>query len=265
MAKDFTFGTYEKLLQTGSDSNYEHLTVREYFFNDPPEHFIINRHDVDRKPKNALKMAMLENDYGISSTYYFRTIKETFRPEIIRKIASLGHEIGYHYEDLDRTQGDFGKALKSFKNELERLREITTIDTVCMHGNSLSKWTNIDLWEKASLADYDLIGEAYLSIDFDDVIYFSDTGRTWRNTEIGPIFCDFLPKLSRDKGTPGVNDKIEIDSTKKLMELFRSHKFDGIYILSHPNRWADNKMEWCIELGKDSFRNMAKLGIKIVL
>ncbi|MFQ6062769.1 MAG: hypothetical protein ACE5J9_06290 [Methanosarcinales archaeon] len=34
--------------------------------------FIILRHDVDRKVENALKMAQLENELGIASTYYTR-------------------------------------------------------------------------------------------------------------------------------------------------------------------------------------------------
>jgi hypothetical protein len=35
------------------------------------EQFCLVRHDVDRKPLNALKMAEIENKLGVKSTYYF--------------------------------------------------------------------------------------------------------------------------------------------------------------------------------------------------
>ena len=64
---------------------------------------VVLRHDIDRKPMNALRMAELEYELGIQSTYYFR-FPCTFKPEIIRKIRDLGHEVGYHYEVLSKAK-----------------------------------------------------------------------------------------------------------------------------------------------------------------
>jgi len=64
-----------------------------------PHAFVILRHDVDARPQNSLRLARLEHTLGIRGTYYFR-IPHTFQPSIIQEIASLGHEIGYHYETL---------------------------------------------------------------------------------------------------------------------------------------------------------------------
>ncbi len=64
-----------------------------------PHAFVILRHDVDARPQNSLRLARLEHTLGIQGTYYFR-IPHTFQPSIIQEIASLGHEIGYHYETL---------------------------------------------------------------------------------------------------------------------------------------------------------------------
>ena len=69
------------------------------------------RHDVDRLPANALTMARLENELGIEATYYFWSVPESWDEGTIREIASVMHEIGYHYEDLDsssRGQGSLG-------------------------------------------------------------------------------------------------------------------------------------------------------------
>jgi hypothetical protein len=62
---------------------------------------VVLRHDVYRKPMNALQMAELEHDLGIQSTYYFR-FPYTFKSDIIGKIHDLGHEVGYLYEVLSK-------------------------------------------------------------------------------------------------------------------------------------------------------------------
>jgi hypothetical protein len=40
---------------------------------------------IDRKAERALKMAKIENDLGIKSTYYFRMKKNIFEPDMIKK------------------------------------------------------------------------------------------------------------------------------------------------------------------------------------
>jgi len=61
---------------------------------------VILRHDVDRLPENALVFARIEKQVGIKVSYYFRIVEESFDEDIIRQIADMGHEIGYHYENL---------------------------------------------------------------------------------------------------------------------------------------------------------------------
>ncbi|MEZ5199008.1 MAG: OST-HTH/LOTUS domain-containing protein [Bacteroidales bacterium] len=61
---------------------------------------VILRHDVDTKKNNSLRFAQIQNKYGIKGSYYFRMVPQSFDKDIIRQIADLGHEIGYHYEDM---------------------------------------------------------------------------------------------------------------------------------------------------------------------
>ncbi|MFP8891071.1 hypothetical protein ACLI4U_15080 [Natrialbaceae archaeon A-CW2] len=256
MTRDFTFEMYEKLLQAGLEAGYHHLTVREYLSRDNlPERFIIHRHDVDRKPENSLAMARLEARYGISSTYYFRTIEKTFKPKIIREIESLGHEIGYHYEDLDRASGDVDAAHESFSRELEKVRSHATIDTVCMHGNPLTSYDNRAMWNNSrNLKEYRLLGEAYLSIDFVDLTYFSDTGRTW---------ADGYLKI-KDKPAGRTKKNINAEITSDLIISILNEDVERLYILSHPNRWAQSTPEFVSEVTKDRLTNLGKRGIKII-
>jgi len=96
---DFTIKSYSELLNTLFAKHYNVISFIE-FINDSNKRSTCLRHDVDHLPHNALKMAKLEEAARISSTYYFRAIPSVFKPEIIKKISDMGHEIGYHYENL---------------------------------------------------------------------------------------------------------------------------------------------------------------------
>ena len=104
---DFTFVKYKELCERIVESKYHTLTFSQYFsLKNIPEKFVILRCDVERQIEYALRMAKLENDLGIMSTYYFRMKKDVFKPEIIKDITSMGHEMGYHCEALDKAKAD---------------------------------------------------------------------------------------------------------------------------------------------------------------
>ena len=107
---DFTLHTYRSLLEGFLNEGYRFQTFHDFLVS-PLEKVIILRHDVDLKPENSLAAARMEHALGVQGSYYFRIIPESFRPEIIREIASLGHEVGYHYEDVD-TLSRKGKSSK---------------------------------------------------------------------------------------------------------------------------------------------------------
>ncbi len=78
--KDFTLKAYMQYLTAIKMSYQQILRFDEYFeLNQKPESFCIIRHDVDRKPMNALKMARLENSMDVKATYCFRTKKNTLK------------------------------------------------------------------------------------------------------------------------------------------------------------------------------------------
>ena len=239
---DFTLAKYKKLCLALIE-NYKPVTVYDYLTGTLNNGFVIMRHDVDRKPNNALKMAELEYELGIRATYYFR-YPYTFRQEIIRKINRMGHEIGYHYEVLSKAKGDYEKAIELFEQELKEFRKIIDVKTICMHGSPLSKYDSRDLWKRYDFKEFGIIGEAYLSIS--GVSYFSDTGRSWNWKN---KMRDFMP----DK-----NEELTADTTDDLIELIRSNKVDKFYILAHPERWASNTAEWSFNYIKDFVFNVGK-------
>ncbi|MBW1893186.1 MAG: hypothetical protein JRI91_05770 [Deltaproteobacteria bacterium] len=229
---DYTQKMYIKLVKSIAN-NYKTYSVLDYCQahknNSLQDSYFIIRHDVDGNINNALSMAKIDADYGIRATYYFRT-KPFFlyRPDIMTKVAELGHEIGYHYEMLSDAMGNFIKARKMFKENLEKLRNIAPVKTVCMHGRPFSKYDNIDFWKRYSLEEFDLVGEPYLTIDYTDKYYFSDTGLCWNNHRFN------LRDIVKSKGN------LDIGSTPQLIDFINTPDAKRAAVLTHTNIWTDS-------------------------
>jgi hypothetical protein len=248
MIHDFTHKQYEKLLHTIYASSYICSTVYDYLTS-PNKQSIIMRHDVDRAIERALKMAQIEHNFGIKATYYFRTVDDVFNPEIITEIADMGHEIGYHYETLDKAKGNVDEALHLFGQELSEFREIADVKTVCMHGNAFASWANRDIWNNYNFNDFGIIGEPYLSIDYNNVLYLTDTGRTWAGAKVS---VKDVVQTSYDQKT---------STTDGVIDLIKSERFSHMCLVVHPHRWCDNYVSWLWELVWQNTKNVGKRGI----
>lgn len=110
---DFTFHALYQLLNSIKKQQFIVQPFMEFIRNPVPK-FVILRHDVDKKETNSLLNAQIENLLGIVGTYYFRIVSGSFDENVIRRIYDLGHEIGYHYEDLAIAKGDHKKAIMLF-------------------------------------------------------------------------------------------------------------------------------------------------------
>jgi hypothetical protein len=248
---DFTLSKYEEILKIIVANKIKIFTVAEWITEHPKKGIFI-RHDIDRKPKNALKMAQIENKYNICTTYYFRITNNSFNELIIRKILKLGHEIAYHYEDLSIAKGDMKNAIKLFNKNLQRFNQITKIKTIAMHGRPLSPENNLDIWKKYNFTDYGIIGDALLSIDYSEIYYLTDTGRNWNSNSIN----------LRDKTN---NNLIaNVSSTNELIKFIEDNTSSKIAIVAHSERWAISSLDWLVQLFKDKLINIIKIIIKII-
>ncbi len=258
--KDFTLQVYCKLLLALKQAGYSFYTFEEWCEGKAVGKYVILRHDVDRKPTNSLKFAQLENELGIRSSYYFRTERKIYNIGIIKQIAGLGHEIGYHYSDLVDSKGNTQNAITVFQSNLALFREFVSIKTIAMHGSPTSEFDNRDLWKTYNYRDYGIIGEPYLDfISNEYVTYFTDTARMWDGDKYNV----------RDRST--VSSKQQAVSSKQQAVSAKIHStFDFINWLStnptatsmmvttHPQRWTDNKTEWYMELILQSLKNRLK-------
>ena len=270
--RDFTLNTYRSLLKAFQEKGYAFITYAEYctLQNSVPG-IIILRHDVDALPQNSLRLARLENSLGIRGTYYFRMVPGCYDEVIIREIFGLGHEIGYHYETVatvckkkiprlasgetppfakgDKIQKNppemIEEAYALFVRNLERLRKIVPVKTICMHGSPLSKYDNKAIWEKYDYHSLGIIGEPYFDIDFDQVAYFTDTGRRWNGAHVS----------IRDKveGTFHFNFRSTQDIIRNIHLLPPQVMFT-----IHPQRWTDSFPRWLKEWIFQNMKNMIK-------
>lgn len=248
---DFTLRKYEELLGCIAELNIPVFSVSDWM-TAPKEVGVIMRHDVDRLPGNALKMAQLEARMNVSSTYYFRIGSHTFKPSIIREIHSLGHEIGYHYEDLSSADGDSDRATALFEKHLKEFRAIVPIRTVAMHGQPLSRHNNRDIWKHSSLDSFDLLGEAFLSIDYSETFYFTDTGRSWSH------------QSANLRDNVRSNRSFRLNNTNDLIDFFRQNPTEKVALVVHPERWNDNLAMWLCYYGFDQLVNFTKKGLSLV-
>ena len=249
---DFQLSNLSSLLKTLLAKKYEFCTFRDHISLQVNK-IVLLRHDVDLKPENSLATAKLENSLGIKGTYYFRIIPQTLKPDIIKEIADLGHEIGYHYEDMDLVHAEnldkhIDLAYESFQKNLDILRKIVPINTICMHGSPRAKYDNKIIWTKYNYRDLGLIGEPYFDVDFNKFLYLTDTGRRWNGDKVSV----------RDK----VNSKFKFDlkTTQDVINAIPQFP-DKIMITIHPQRWDDRLGPWLQELVLQNVKNVVKWGL----
>ncbi len=247
---DFNLTILNNLLNT-LNQFYSHSTsIEEFAKNENEQSCIFLRHDIDKNPNNALKIAQLEHEKGIHGTYYFRIHPKVFKPEIIKRIASMGHQIGYHYEDFTTSHGNPEKAIISFQKNLENLRGVVPVATICMDGRPLSKYNNLDLWKYFNYKDYGIKTEPYLDIDFNKVLYLTDTGRGWNHIKYSVRDKVRNPFNYHDKTT-----------TELIKDIENGNLPAQIMITLHPQRWHNNPFLWLRELLLQRAKNIVKWGL----
>jgi len=244
---DFTIAVYRDLLNALINKGYSFQTTLQFLEN-PLKQVVLLRHDVDDRKLHSLEFAKIQADLGIVGTYYFRVVPESFDTQVIQEIHQLGHEIGYHYEDMDFAKGNKDEALKFFEKHLAKIRAVAPVKTICMHGSPKSKYDNKDVWKKYNYKDYDILGEPYFDLDFDQIAYYTDTGRMWDGFKVS------------------VRDKVKstskfpvYHSTQEIIEAINKDQFPMQVMMNfHPQRWTDNKWLWRKDALIQNLKNQVK-------
>lgn len=286
---DFTIELYYKILNSLKYQGFSFLPFNK-FISSTDEKRIVLRHDVDKLPGNSLISARIESEIGIRGTYYFRIVPPSFNEKMIKEIYSLGHEIGYHYEDLGTTAQRYKAltteeklveiAIKSFDKNLAKLKELVPVTTICPHGSPMSKWDSRLLWKYYDYHDFEIIGDPYFDIDFNEVLYLTDTGRRWNGKSVS-----VRDKVGDSPRNISILDPIKEWKVKaltgSLMNMIQSsYEFQNKYCFHstsdiiktaslgelpnkimmtfHPQRWTDSTLPWFRELVFQNIKNIVK-------
>ncbi len=262
--RDFTLSSYKNLLHSFLQAGYKITSFEQYLDSRPAGKVLVLRHDVDLRPYNSVATADIEHSLGITASYYFRIVKASNVPDAIRRIVSLGHEIGYHYEDMALCNGDKVKAISNFEANLEYFRSFYPVRTICMHGVPTNRYDGRDLWRDSNgyknqggrydYRSYGIIGEPYFDIDFNSVFYLTDTGCRWDGFRVS--LRDKVPQQDEWVRKGWVyHSSWDIARAVKAAEP----PFDGaVMMTTHPQRWTDQSLPWLKEQSVQRVKNIIK-------
>jgi hypothetical protein len=271
----FTFDAYKKLLDLIQDDGraifgIETILADRLENSTPSGKYVAIRHDVDYFPERALKLAQIEAERKISTTYYIRRRFFDDNIDLVRRIASLGHQIGYHYEEVDTHQKapnmQVGRdAVGFFIGSLLDIDRLGfQIRTICAHGNPLTDVDNRQVVHLVRDKDYldklaftydheivkskisdRLIGDASIDItgaDFD--LYIPDTGR-------------FNPRYNLKDRIDGcaIAGMSDLDDFRRILADPSNRR---IYMNMHPDRWSGDMATWLFDFAFDTFKNTVK-------
>jgi hypothetical protein len=290
---DFTLDLFRSFLTALLDAGYMMMPVSDWSSNNLSgcKSQLMLRHDVDRKPERSLATAGIEHSLGVRGTYYFRITPESYDVNIIREVASLGHEIGYHYEDCDlvnpmsktdqqKLEYDVERdlvtrAFGSFKENLAKIREVVPIKTICMHGSPMSRYDSRLLWKYFDYGELGIETEPYFDLSLDDMLYLTDTGRRWNGSSVSVRDRIYVRDDTYYEGwvrrpVAGSAMKMTVQGMQfqkrfrfrrsaDILSSVRSGDLPGkLFLTFHPQRWSDSLPVWIAELASQNLKNTVK-------
>lgn len=196
--KDFSYEFYRNTLSE-LKKNHQFVGFESVSTND-----VILRHDVDIALQPAVKMAKIENELGIQSTYFILIHSPFYNPfsinssKCINELLSLGHKIGLHYDSSyyleNYLEPDYiiKKEIEMFSSHFK-----TNVNVVAAHNPTTNKKMEINFPDNMIDAD---------SLRFkENRKYISDSVQNWREEP----FSNFID-------------------------------YENLYILIHPIWWSDD-------------------------
>tara|TARA_Y100001968_G_scaffold322231_1_gene357941 strand:- start:319 stop:1068 length:750 start_codon:yes stop_codon:yes gene_type:complete len=184
MSIDFDLDSYGEIIFKIKNLGYKIVFFEDLDFQNT--HLIL-RHDVDISLESALKMAIYEANQDFYSTYFILlrsemyNIYSSYSTEIIKRILSLGHRIGLHFDNSIYTNNDSNSIDENCEKECSALQSWFDIDINSISFHKPSKYL-ISLDKK-------LAGRinTYQSLYFKRILYCSDSRGDWYYSN--PLKC----------------------------------------------------------------------------
>ena len=186
--QNFTYKYYSHLLDSAIDCGYKISSFENY--DELVEKTIILRHDIDYTLNGVLELATIEYQKHLTATYLFRVHADEYNLfscvsiSLIKKLISMGHEIGLHFEAMN-----VGRALNIeptflLKKEKLVLESILGMEvrTCSEHREISGHIHNTPLYDV--LYDPYLAGFSFYAMDeryCKEMKYLSDSNANWRD------------------------------------------------------------------------------------
>lgn len=205
--EDFTRNNYRRLVKMAKEKY-----IFRFFSNFAPgERYILWRHDVDFSVHSARKLALIEGEEGVVSTFFlhmhsmFYNLFEKEISDLCFEIKSAGHNLGLHFDpDYYSIQNDdqFRELLTREKKMLEDLLGCK-VEAVSFH-NPTPEILHANKMEYCGMIN------AYAEYFHKQVGYCSDSSGYWRH--------------------------------RRLEDVLSAGEDPCLQVLTHPEWWQDEAM-----------------------
>lgn len=196
---NFTFLHYKNTLKLALDKEYNFLKCEQYDSISKFNKLIILRHDIDFSLENALKFAQIENNLGITATYFIRLHSKYYNPleiknyNIIQNLKKLGHEISLHQEP------DFSYLNSSDPNQYvkDQIQAFNLLFQTQIKGISTHEPARRGIQiTSENIKEFGLEYESYFPCFTQQMKYISDSGARWREGCMSEWIKKGEPKLN---------------------------------------------------------------------
>ena len=198
----FTYAHYKYMLAKALSHGYEVMRALDFVEKRPEgDKVIVLTHDIDLSVQKALKMAKLEKEMGVRSTFFVRisglyNILDTENLKALKTMLGWGHEIGLHFslEHYLYAGQDVVEAISSEKELLEKALD-TTVQGFSLHSTlRLTRLCGESLDEiRMKLLSGGFRYCRGLLIKEANLRFISDSNRYWRDG----CLCRFLGQEPR--------------------------------------------------------------------
>ena len=111
------------------------------------------------------------------------------------------------------------------------------------------------MWKYYDYKDYGIDGEPYFDINFNKVLYLTDTGRRWNGNAMS--IRDKVPAGSRESGSHMKDSHFH--TTFDIIKAAKENIITGTVLMTfHPQRWNDSFFPWMKEAIWQNIKNIVK-------
>jgi peptidoglycan/xylan/chitin deacetylase (PgdA/CDA1 family) len=215
----FTFDWYKKLLQRLLEEEYRFGSFGEAV---TPKTALL-RHDVDWSPRKAVRIAEIEADLGITSTYFFLVsspfynVMNAQERAQIAQIKEFGHEIGLHFSTHQyfdsESNGEDGysptdeEIIAPINQERKVLESAADQSITAVSFHNPPEWTF-----RRSFSEF---ASTYEPRFFEEIVYRADSNQRWRDE---PPFAETIPSKVQILTHPVLWDIHDGYATDRLRE-----------------------------------------------